>query len=329
MSIDILIKYILLPLLQYPSILFVPFREIPQTVKIISIFYSVCLNVFLSINSWYKCYGARDWKKLSDYNNAVVVITGGSNGLGKAIVYRLFSKYPNITIVNIDLQELKMENKRLVQLKCNLGNDTELNDAIKSIKQLYSGQIRMIINNAGVRSSFKNFDEVDILDFENICAVNTMAPIKLIQALVPKASETNLHSQCYIVNIASTLGIVTPAKVTSYAVSKAALIAFHQSYGFELMTKNRSDIRLLLVTPGQLNTGMFSGFEPPRQFFAPVLDVDNLAEKILQCSERGERGSINEPFYAYFAHMLMSMPFSIQIMLRKLSKMDECLPDGK
>nr|CAI6436096.1 CBM_HP1_G0009530.mRNA.1.CDS.1 [Saccharomyces cerevisiae] len=50
--------------------------------------------------------------------------------------------------------------------------------------------------------------------------------------------------------------------------------SFHQSYNFELQNENGvRNIRTLLVTPGQLNTEMFAGFKPPRQFFAPVIDI--------------------------------------------------------
>ncbi|KAL6951053.1 hypothetical protein ACO0QE_000346 [Hanseniaspora vineae] len=145
---------------------------------------------------------------------------------------------------------------------------------------------------------------------ETIFQVNVFSALQLINHLQPT----------YLVNIASVLGLVSPVNASSYAATKSALIAFHDSWLQE------QDHCGLLVLSGQLkNTAMFEAIEPPKQFFAPLVDPDLLASKIVEKMENCESGEIYEPLYTNFMPLLRLLPFALVKLLRKLSGIDNCV----
>lgn len=323
MNIDAIVKWVICPLVRYPLIVFVVFRIGSQWLLLL-IVYSAFLEVFLRLNHWYKCRGEFKWKRLGELSDPKAIITGGSGGLGLSIVTELLSRFPNVKILNVDMHHSPKPDNRIVDYICDLRNSKEVENVLNEIKAEYGDKIHLIINNAGMRSRYVNLKNLKEHDMQEVFAVNALAPVRIIQELTPEESS---QRQCYVVNIASTLGILAPAKVASYAASKAALIAFHNSYSFELESKAVSNIRTLLVLPGQLDTEMFGGFEPPHQFFAPLVGKKKLAKKVIDCSSVGQRGNIYAPFYSNFAHILMSLPYAVGSLVRKISKMDDCLPD--
>lgn len=283
------------------------------------------LQTLYKANLDYKCGGKAKWKSLLEFKSCKVVITGGSSGLGRSIVEKILTAFPNVTVLNVDIKASPLANDRLIDYLCDLRDLQALNALLKDIKADHGGDIRLLVNNAGIRSRYQYFRELKSQDVQDVFSVNSMAPMRFMQELTPSDSS---NEQCFVVNIASSLGIMSAAKAAVYAASKAALIGLHRSYTFELESKSVTNIRTLLVVPGQLDTEMFGGFEPPRQFFAPVLARDNLADQIIKHVELGIRGDLSAPLYAKFAYVLMAMPYSVQTILRKLSKMDDCLPNG-
>ncbi|AHY78775.1 AQG_2a_G0039320.mRNA.1.CDS.1 [Saccharomyces cerevisiae] len=325
MNIDCLCRWVVLPLLRYPLLVALVLRwSLSDSISICLTIYTLLINAFLIANSYTKRSGQVAWKSLREFKNGIVLITGGSKGLGRAIVSQLLQDYSNLTILNVDICPSSVRNTRVKDLICDLSDDEEVAALLNLLKRKYKNEIRLIVNNAGVRANFTGFSGMERDNLDKIFKINTFAPLQFIQELAPSRHSTR---QCYIVNIASILGILTPAKVAAYAASKAALIAFHQSYSFELQNEGVRNIRTLLVTPGQLNTEMFAGFKPPRQFFAPVIDITTLAAKIVRYCELGQRGQLNEPFYCSFAHLLMCVPYSLQRIVRSFSRIDCCLPD--
>ncbi|GAV52593.1 hypothetical protein ZYGR_0AG05840 [Zygosaccharomyces rouxii] len=320
MNVDDLANWIVLPLLKYPVLGYVAFW-IPNT-KIISllILYSILLKTCISLNRWYKCRGNEPWKSLAEIESAIVLVTGGSHGLGRSIIIELLNRYEHVKVINLDLRRSSQTDVRIMDIQCDLRDSAALSYCIDQIKIRYGNRLSLIVNNAGIRAPYQYLQDLNEVTIQEVFAVNAFAPTKIIKELVPS------NRQCYVINIASTLGILAPAKVSTYAASKAALIAFHNSFSLELETLGISRTRSLLVLSGQLDTEMFAGFEPPRQFFAPVLDKRKLASNLIDCCERGQRGEICVPFYSNFANLLMSLPLPSRHLVRKLSRMDDCLP---
>ena len=179
--------------------------------------------------------GDRKWRRLEELKDPVGIVTGGSSGLGSALVTELLTRYPNLVVVNVDKIPPKIKDKRLLYHDCDLSNSADTAMLLQSLKRAYGKRISLIINNAGIRLPYGDIKSVKESEMRKIFDVNTFAPVSFLQELVPDGNDTS--QQCYVVTIASTLGILAPARVSAYAASKAALMAFHLSFSAELVAK--------------------------------------------------------------------------------------------
>ena len=287
--------------------------------------YTLLLAGYMHIDKKYKTRGS--WISIKDLADPTCVITGGSRGLGSEIVQSLIKSIPNIRIVILDVvePELKLQSwkEQIKFIKCDLSEDNAVEEAISFIKKTY-GKVNVLINNAAIRGRFSRLADMPSNEIATIFHANVLSTIKLIQAFHPLKTEPN--DFYYVVNVASALGILSPARASTYAATKAALISYHESWTYELLSENVMNVRTLLVLPGQMDTQMFQGFEPPRQFFAPVVKAPKLAKEIVACCIQGKRGEICKPFYVNFLRMFKCFPEMLIEKLRAFSKMDECLP---
>lgn len=273
-------------------------------------------------NEAYKARGK--WIFLNDTADPVCVITGGSCGLGKEIVSTMIKKVKGIKIVILDIVKPEPElynNEQLEFFSCDLSNLTAVDAVIEKILQKYS-TIHILINNAAIRGRFSKLVDFPGKDMETMFNANVLAGVRLMQAFYPKRST----DQYYVINVASSLGILSPARASTYAATKAALISYHESWTYELARDKISNVRTMLVLTGQMDTQMFRGFEPPRQFFAPIVKCSELAEDIVNSCIKGTRGEIHRPLYSYFSRIVKCLPDVVMEGIRTFSKMDECLP---
>lgn len=99
------------------------------------------------------------------------------------------------------------------------------------------------------------------------------------------------------------------------AAHKALLAELHSSGAIE-------KIKMVLVEMGQVATPLFEALETPNQFFAPIMEPEYIAEKIVQRIESGRGGLIRVPFYAQFVGLYSVLPGSVQRLARVLSGID-------
>ncbi|AMD19893.1 HCL258Cp [Eremothecium sinecaudum] len=323
MNFDIIYDALIAPILRYPILVYwiasyklnIENNVIGNTLLI----YSLLVNLFLKLNNRLKTSGP--WTPIGNIPNATCVLTGGSKGLGKCILENLIAQFPNLTIIMVDVVYPEFKHKRIHFYHTDLSKPDEVEALLDIIKEKY-GQIDLLINCAGTRLKYAGLAATNKDEIKDLFQVNVFSPVRLIQELAPRDTT----KQFYLVNVGSVLGIFAPAKISSYAGTKSALRAFHESWTYELQAEGYESIRTLLVIPGQLNSSLFQGFEPPRQFFAPVVDCDKLARKIVKSCKIGLRGEICAPNYAYILNVVASMPYTIFYIARRLIKMDTCLP---
>lgn len=275
---------------------------------------TVLIILFKKYNEWYK--QPKNWEKYG--KNDIALITGGSKGLGKEIVLQLLSQ--NVTVLVLDIQEPDYSGSTYIH--CDLSDETKLKSSINNIindLNEKSQNISLLINNAGIRhsESLINLPDEKIL---KIFTINTFSHIYLIKAIYKNHQKFYKDKRLYITSISSVLGMIGPKNLSIYSASKAAVIQIFESLMQEIVLEN---VRLLLVTPGQLTSGMFDGIDPSSQFFAPIFSHTLLAKKILVQINLGKIGVILDPIYANFIPIIKSLPISIQQFCRWLSGMDD------
>lgn len=180
-----------------------------------------------------------------------VLITGGSRGIGRAMV-ELFSR--NGYAVAFTYKKSENEAKTLAEttgalaICADSANESEVIKAVKNAEQAL-GHIDCLINNAGV-SAFSLFTEVTLEEWNNIMSVNLTGAFLYSRAVVP---EMVRRGNGRIVNISSMWGLVGSSCEVAYSTSKAALIGMTRALAKEL---GPSGITVNAVAPGLIDTDM-------------------------------------------------------------------------
>lgn len=139
-----------------------------------------------------------------DARKDVVVITGGSNGLGKELV-RVFSTN-GLTVINLDVSPCSDPYENVFFVKCDVSDKTQIQQAYNEIQRKF-GFVSVLINNAGVMTG-KPLTELSNEEIEKVIAVNLLSNFYLDKAFLPAMLD---NKRGYIVTIASVLGYMSPA----------------------------------------------------------------------------------------------------------------------
>ena len=161
------------------------------------------------------------------YNDKIVLVTGASKGIGKAITdFFASNKATIIMTYNTNLESsnktkdelISKYNVNIINYHLDLSSEDSINDLYKEIKEKY-GHIDILVNNASL-SIDEDFDELTKEDFMKVLEVNTVGTFLMI-----KYMSKLMNSNDYIFNISSTDGIDTGSTLSiNYNVSKAGII---------------------------------------------------------------------------------------------------------
>ncbi|MBV9299404.1 MAG: SDR family oxidoreductase [Verrucomicrobia bacterium] len=184
----------------------------------------------------------------------VIVITGGSRGLGLALARRLARAQAKLAILARDQQELVRAKSDLAHFGsivttwvCDVKNEAAVRSTVEEIASALGG-IDVLINNAG-EIVVGPLDAMTPKDFQDALDIHFWAPFYMTFAALPHLSKSPLAR---IVNIASFGGKVAVPHLTPYCASKYALVGLSNSLRAELAPKN---IFVTTVSPGLLRTG--------------------------------------------------------------------------
>lgn len=251
----------------------------------------------------------------------IVLVTGGSGGLGSEIILLL---QPKCKVVSLDIY-LPADDKRIEGVhyyQCDVGNKTDVFEAHEKIKQEV-GIVTVLINNAGITSGKKLVD-MTCEEIDKIISVNLCSSFYTIKAFLPDMLSIK---RGYIVTIGSTLGYMSPAHLSVYGATKAGLIALHESLTYELGSPafSSSGIKTLLICPGQMTTNMFKTVATPSKLLAPELDAKSVANKLVAAIALGQRGEIKIPLYGTVLPIFRALPWPLVAVFRQFSGIDRTM----
>jgi 3-oxoacyl-[acyl-carrier protein] reductase len=178
--------------------------------------------------------------------NKIALVTGGTRGIGKAIVDDLLQSGAKVfaTGTNIaQIKELNITNKnsQLIYLQLNLSNSDNVKDFIA--KTLELTDVDILINNAGI-NIVSDADKITDENFLQIQEINVHGPFLLAQAFGKQMIKRNWGR---IVNISSIWGVVTRSGRLSYSASKMALLGINKTLAVEWAKNN---VLVNAVSPG-------------------------------------------------------------------------------
>ena len=180
----------------------------------------------------------------------VIVITGGSDGLGKATAALLTASH-DVVILSPTKEKLEAVSQEL-HCSYQVCDVTQYSQCAEAIEQIFreKGQIDCLINNAGIwiQGSLEENDPKRIAD---VLAVNTLGTINMTKAVIPVMKK---KGQGLILNVISQAGLSVKAERTVYNASKWAITGFTKSLQAELASEG---IDVTGLYPGMIRTDMF------------------------------------------------------------------------
>lgn len=201
-------------------------------------------------------------------NDKVVVVTGGTRGIGLEIV-KLFQENNAKVIlfgsrketVDKALEYLHSIDMDVEGYYPNLNDYNEVLITINAILEKYK-HIDILINNAGI-SANKKIDDTSSEEFTKIMDINVNAMFNVIKAVVPSMKN---NKNGVILNTSSMVSLYGQAAGVGYPTSKFAVNGLTKSLARELAPFN---IRVNAVAPGIINTDMVSNL--PKEMIEPLI----------------------------------------------------------
>lgn len=188
-------------------------------------------------------------KKMGKLNDRVVIITGGSSGIGKATAVLFAQEGAKVIIASINPEEGKSALKQIsgdsIFIKCDVSRSNDVKRLIDTTISKY-GRLDILINNAGIYFQ-KLIDRLDENEWDKVMDINLKGPFLCSKYALPflkKSSGT-------IINTASTLGLVPEAETPAYCASKAGLIMLTKTMALAYSEYN---LRINAVCPGPILT---------------------------------------------------------------------------
>lgn len=236
-----------------------------------------------------------------DWSEQVVLVTGGSDGLGRVLVETLLLKH--ITVVVLDIKPYsdrdEQEEGDVHFYQCDVSDPLAVEAAADRIREEV-GSPTIIVNNAGIVHG-KPILELESHEVQKTFGVNVFAHFYVIKAFLPEMIKRNSG---HIVTMASILGHVGVARVGDYCASKAAAILLHQSLREELKSIYRAHgIQTTLVCPGLMTTKMFENVKTWNEFLFPKISPHDLMKKMIQTIDNEDSSEIYLPLYTKFNFM--------------------------
>ena len=186
-----------------------------------------------------------------EFEGQVVVVTGGSRGIGRAIVERFTARGAKVFFTYHQNDEAAAHVAAATQaeaIKCSQTDAVAISAAVERIVAA-TGKIDVLVNNAGITAdTFLMLMPAE--DWDRVLDTNLNGAFRWCKAVTRPMLGAR---RGIIINVASIAALVGVMGQTNYAASKGALLAFTRALAAELGGKN---IRVNAVVPGFIETDM-------------------------------------------------------------------------
>ncbi|KOB64125.1 3-dehydroecdysone 3alpha-reductase [Operophtera brumata] len=217
------------------------------------------------------------------FANKVVIVTGGSSGIGATTALHFAKEGAQVAIVGRNDSKLKNVAARISKIgkkpliiKADVSKDDEVKTIIKNTVEKF-GKLDILVNNAGLIRSAAVVDENFVEIYDEVVNTNLRSIFVLTNLAIPHLIKTKGSS---------TLRSFAPSGYAAYGVSKAGLNHFSRVSAMELAPKG---VRVNVVSPGPVetpifeNTGIDANWEEVINLTAlkVVTQTDEIADMIL------------------------------------------------
>lgn len=218
--------------------------------------------------------------------NAWVIITGASRGLGVNIAEEFAKKKANIILVARSMEGLKKTCVRVDELggkahaiAFDLGDVAQIRNLVEQINEL-TPHIDVLVNNAGLEK-YGYFVKYGLDDITSIINVNLVSPMELTRLLLPKML---VRKKGHIINISSLAGKLGEIYNSLYDASKGGMEMWTDALRQEL---HETGVKVSSVNPGGVaDAGMIFNIGVKYPAFLGSCTTKGVADEVINCTTK-------------------------------------------
>lgn len=226
-----------------------------------------------------------------ELDGAVVVITGGSSGIGKAVALRLADRGARLVLaargvpaLERTADECRDRGAEVVAAPTDVSDGAAVAELARQAEEAF-GRIDAWLNIAGVMA-YGTYDEVPMATHRQVVETNLLGPMYGSMEAVRRFRAQD--DRGVLVNVASLYAEMTSPLVSSYVTSKFGLLGFSRVLRRDLY--GSGDIAVCCVLPASIDTPIFRNAGNHHghgtRAIPPVSDPDRVARAIVGCLER-------------------------------------------
>lgn len=182
------------------------------------------------------------------FDGESVIVTGGTSGIGRAILERFLDEGAEVAVLDIqDDKREEVEETGAEYIHCDVSNWEEVRESVDKAAE-ENGGLDVMVNNAGIGSA-SGIREMDNEEWHQTIAVDLDGVMYGTKAAIPYLEET----EGTVINIASIYGLVGDIGSTAYNAAKGGVVNFTRSVADDMAEQN---VRVNSVCPGFVDTPM-------------------------------------------------------------------------
>lgn len=251
-----------------------------------------------------------------NFKDKVVLITGGSSGIGRASAIQFAKKGASLILVARDKtkldtvsNDLKKFNVSILTFECDVSNKLQVENMAKTILNKY-GSVDILVNNAGF-AIYGSVSKTSIEEIESQMATNYFGMVYCVKNFLPFMLK---KKSGHIVNVASVAGSFGLPGIASYCASKFAMLGFSEGLKHEL---KGSGVGITVVSPIMVRTNFFDhpSFEKMPKYSPTSLSPETVAKAVLRASNSSRLEIIVPSFVRGAVWMKETFPYLINPIL--------------
>ncbi|CAM1343418.1 SDR family NAD(P)-dependent oxidoreductase [Tenacibaculum amylolyticum] len=260
--------------------------------------------------------------KKIDSKTTYAVVTGASQGLGKAFAFSLAKRSHNIILISLPNQKLKevanhikaLYGVKVLYFEADFSSDENMFSLVNFLNKNYA--IDILINNAGTGGT-KKIEDASFNYLNTIIQVNVKATTLFTHQLLPNLKR---HKKSYILNVSSIAAFSPIGYKTVYPASKAFIHSFSIGLSEELRNSN---ITVSVINPGAMKTNPEITARIEKQGFLgklTLLEPEKVAEYSINKMFRGTTFILINPLSWLLSKLLpnwIKVPMMTKIVKRE------------
>jgi NAD(P)-dependent dehydrogenase (short-subunit alcohol dehydrogenase family) len=212
-------------------------------------------------------------------------VTGAASGIGLAVAEALIAQGARVVLADRDATSLERECSRLGSLT--LAQTLDVTDrsgwqeAKRSAEQTF-GPVEILVNNAGIAPDYTELADTSAEHFDQMVAISLTGVFNGISTF---GAAMRTLGEGHIVNTASIVGLLGPARRGSYVAAKSGVIGLSEVLRAEM---EPYQVGVSVLCPGRVRTNLFSQNQPAHRAADHGIDPRLVAEQVIGAIRNNE-----------------------------------------